>query len=241
MTSSRVTPARARHIGVAGVSPEGALLCLKTIVEGAAAELPAELRPEVSLHMHPFPLYYDALVRGDWPALTALLICSLDKLRLAGAEFAVIPANVVHFAFADVERGASLPLLNLVEETATECARRGYRRAAVLGTLWTMRDGLYDKPLRERGIEPSVPTAAEQQELQTIISQELVPGLVRQESTARMLAIVERLKAEGSQAMVLACTELPLALNAANCGIAVIDTTRLLALRALAYSQLQAS
>ena len=43
--------------------------------------------------------------------------------------------------------------------------------------------------------------------------------------------------AEGSyEAMVLACTELPLALNDANCGMPALDTTRQLAELALALS-----
>lgn len=228
---------RAKHIGIAGVTAEGALLCARTILAEAEGRLPADLYPEVTLHMHPFPAYYGALTRGDWPTITSLLVSSIEKLARAEAEFAIIPANVVHFAFDDIARDAALPLLNLVEATAEESERRGYRRVAVLGTRWTMRDGLYDAPLRRRGIEPVVPGESEQGMIQSIIAQELIQGQVREESTARLLAVVNSLKADGCQAMVLACTELPLALSEENCGVAVIDTTRLLAHRALAHSQ----
>lgn len=227
---------RAKHIGLAGVTAEGALLCARTIL-AEAESLPADLYPEVTVHLHPFPAYYDALSRGDWPTITALLVSSIEKLARAGADFAAIPANVVHFVFDDIARRSALPLLNLIEATAEESARRGYRRVAVLGTLWAMRDGLYDDLLRRRGIEPVVPDAAAQAMIQSIIRQELVKGEVREESTARLLGVVEELKADGCQAMVLACTELPLALSAENCGVAVIDTTRLLAQAALAHSQ----
>ncbi|HTQ79225.1 MAG TPA: amino acid racemase [Thermoanaerobaculia bacterium] len=228
---------RAKHIGIAGVTSEGALLCVRTIQNLAETRLPADLRPEVSLHLHPFPEYFGALSRGDWPTIVALLVGSIGKLHSIGAEFAIIPANVVHFSFDEIARAAPIPLLSLVEATAGESEERGYRKVAVLGTRWTMRDGLYEAPLRRRGIEPVVPDEAEQVAIQSIIEHELIAGQVRAASTARLLAVVSRLAAAGCQAMVLACTELPLALNEANCGVPVIDTTRLLGERALAHSQ----
>ena len=57
------------------------------------------------------------------------------------------------------------------------------------------------------------------------------------ESTARLLDSIARLRVAGCDAIALACTELPLALNEDNCAIAVIDTTRHLSEVALARSQ----
>ena len=111
---------------------------------------------------------------------------------------------------------------------------------AVLGAQWTMRSGLYDGPMRRRGIEPIIPGEEDQRAIHSIITEELFAFRVREESTARLLAIVEKLKARGCQAVVLACTELPLALNEENCGVGVLDTTRLLAERALAFSRAEA-
>jgi len=231
---------RAKHIGIAGVSTEGAFLCARTIQGEAERQLPAEQRPQISLHMHPFAAYSDALSRSDMGAVAGLLIDSIDRLRRAGAEFAIIPANAVHIAIDEVSRGASIPVLNLVEEVALESERRGYGRVAVLGAQWTMRSGLYDGPMRRRGIEPIIPGEEDQRAIHSIITEELFAFRVREESTARLLAIVEKLKARGCQAVVLACTELPLALNEENCGVGVLDTTRLLAERALAFSRAEA-
>jgi len=230
------SPGRPQGIGVAGVTVEGALVCMRTLFEESERRLAAGCRPEVAFHQHPFSAYYPALAGGDWATVTALLVDSIDKLRQAGADFAIIPCNVVHFAIGDIAARAPIPVLDLVAETAAESERRGYARVGVLGTRWTMEGGLYDAPLRQRGIEPVVPGAAEQQTLQSIIVEELVAGRVREESTARLLAVVESLKAQGCQAMVLACTELPLALTEQNCGVALIDTTRLLAERAVAHA-----
>jgi aspartate racemase len=231
-----VPAGRPLHIGIAGVTVEGALLCARILAEEAEARLPAAARPEFALHFHPFAAYYRALTAGDWPTLTALLVDSIAKLGAGGADFAIIPCNVAHFAIADIVARAPLPVLDLVDETAAESARRGYTRVGVLGTRWTMDGGLFDAPLRRRGIEPVLPPPEAQQTLQTIITEELVFGRVRDDSTARLLAVVGALKAQGSQAMVLGCTELPLVLDDASCGVPVIDTTRLLAERALLHA-----
>jgi aspartate racemase len=97
-----------------------------------------------------------------------------------------------------------------------------------------MRSGLYDGPLRRRGIEPVAPRADDQEAIHRIISDELFGGRVVAESTARMVGIVRGLKGSGCEAVALACTELPLALRTENCGLPAIDTTRFLAELALA-------
>jgi len=50
---------------------------------------------------------------------------------------------------------------------------------------------------------------------------------------AQLQGIVERLKADSCDAVVLGCTELPLVLNDGNCALPTLDSTRLLARAAL--------
>jgi aspartate racemase len=63
---------------------------------------------------------------------------------------------------------------------------------------------------------------------------ELVPGVVKPVSVAALQRIVERLAAQGCDAVVLGCTELPLVLGDHNCALPTLDSTRLLARAALA-------
>jgi len=72
-----------------------------------------------------------------------------------------------------------------------------------------------------------------QETLHSIITEELLSFIIREESTARLLGVVERLRQRGCNALILACNELPLCLSEANCHMPAIDTTRFLARRAL--------
>jgi len=63
--------------------------------------------------------------------------------------------------------------------------------------------------------------------------EELVYGVFKPEAVAHFQRVIERLKAQGADAVLLACTEIPLIMNDANSPLPTLDTTRLLARAAL--------
>ncbi|MNT04907.1 putative racemase [compost metagenome] len=63
--------------------------------------------------------------------------------------------------------------------------------------------------------------------------EELVRGVFEPDSVARLQGIIERLRDDGCDAVVLGCTELPLVLNDGNCALPTLDSTRILARAAL--------
>lgn len=224
---------RAGHIGIAGVTAEGAFLCARMILESAEKRLSAEARPRITMDLHPTADYLDAASRSDWARMAKLLVESVGRVHEAGAEFAIVPANAAHYAIDEVIRRAPIPVLSIVDVVAGECVRRGFTRVGVLGVRWTMEGGLYDGPLKKRGIEGVIPGLEDRDAVHKIILEELIKFRVREESTARLRGVVEGLKGQGCRAMVLACTELPLSLSDGDCGVAMLDTTRLLAEAAL--------
>jgi aspartate racemase len=62
---------------------------------------------------------------------------------------------------------------------------------------------------------------------------DLTYGIVRPEAVAAFQRIIGRMKAEGCDAVVLGCTEIPLLMNDANSPLPTLDSTRLLARAAL--------
>lgn len=65
---------------------------------------------------------------------------------------------------------------------------------------------------------------------------ELVLGDFRPESVEYFQAVIQRLKDEGCDAVVLGCTEIPLILSDKNSPLPTLDSTRLLARAALAHA-----
>ena len=62
---------------------------------------------------------------------------------------------------------------------------------------------------------------------------ELVCSVFKPEAVAYHQRVIERLKDEGCDAVVLGCTETPLIVNDANSPLPTLDSTRLLARAAL--------
>jgi aspartate racemase len=226
----------AKHIGIIAVSFEGAALCYRTIC-GEAMALSGSLdHPEISLHNHSLKEYMGYIEKGDWDGVAVLMTSSAKKLAAAGADFAVCPDNTVHHAFEKAAKQSPIPLLNIVEIVAKECNSKGYRRVGVLGTKHTMQGPIYRDALNRFKIGMVVPGKKDQERVNAIIFNELVPEGTTKRAVKELVQIVQRLKEERCEAVILGCTELPLVLNAENSPLPVVDSTRLLAREALEYA-----
>jgi aspartate racemase len=221
------------HIGIVGCSAEGAALCYRTLCAEGAARLGAHAHPEVSLHTPSLAGYVRCLEAGDLEGVAALMLASARKLAAAGADFLVCPDNTIHQAFDLVAPRSPLPWLHIAEAVAEAAVQRGFHRVGVLGTAWLVRSDVYPAKLAARGIEAVRPSDADRDLVGRIIMDELVPGTVRAGSTAQLVAVIERLRDRGCDAVALACTELPLVLDDGNSPLPTLDSTRLLARAAL--------
>jgi aspartate racemase len=223
----------ALHIGIVACSAEGASLCYRTIcVEGAQVMGP-HAHPEVSMHTHPLADYMDRIYKGDWRGVAELMLSSADKLAVIGADFLICPDNTIHQALGFVLPKSPLPWIHIAEAVAEEAVRQGFGRLGLTGTRWLVESEVYPEKLAARGLEFVRPTAAERDEINRIIMDELVYGVFRPESVLIFQQVIERMKGEGCDSVVLGCTEIPLIMNDGNSPLPVLDSTRLLARAAL--------
>ncbi|HET9191314.1 MAG TPA: amino acid racemase [Vicinamibacterales bacterium] len=222
-----------QHIGIVACSAEGAALCYRTIcVEGA--ELAGRHgHPEVSMHTYSLAQYMEPIYRGDWDAVGELMLASAEKLASIGADFVICPDNTIHQALPHVESRSPLPWLHIADVVAGEAVRRGFRRVGLTGTKYLVESEVYPERLAKRGLDFARPDADDREECNRIIFDELVTSVFTPESIARFQRIIARLKAEGCDAVVLGCTEIPLIINDANSPLPTLDSTRLLARAAL--------
>lgn len=225
-----------KTIGILGLTAEGASLCYRTIVSESVRLLRSDVHPPIVLHNPSFHLTNDLLRRRDWPGLGALVIDSIGKLVSIGAEIIIMPANAAHYAASYFVAASPVPFLSIVEVSANACVARGFTRVAILGIGITMSDGLYQQPLRERGIEAVVPTGEEQAIVNRVIVEEIIPARATGETSRQIVGVIERLKARGADAVILGCTELPIVITEGVSPLPFIDTTRLLAHKALEYA-----
>ena len=87
--------------------------------------------------------------------------------------------------------------------------------------------------LTARGLDYLRPTAAERDETNRIIMEELVYDKFQPDSVAYFQRVIARMKDDGCDAVILGCTEIPLIISDANSPLPTLDSTRLLARAAL--------
>jgi aspartate racemase len=223
-----------QHIGIVACSAEGAALCYRTICTEGPALLGKHAHPEVTLHSISLAEYSERLDRNDWPAVGELMLRSAAKLAQAGADFLICPDNTIHNALPHIEARSPLPWLHIAGVVADEAAKRGFRKLGLTGTRWLVDSEVYPAKLRERGIAFVRPEPADREESNRIIMGELVCGVFKPEAVKHYQRVIEGMKTQGCDAVVLGCTEIPLIMNDGNSALPTLDSTRLLARAALA-------
>jgi aspartate racemase len=221
------------HIGVVGCSAEGAALCYRTICVEGAQLLGAHAHPEVSMHTYSFAEYVQYIHRGDWQGVGELMLSSANKLAKIGADFLICPDNTIHQALSYVEPRSPLRWLHIAEVVAAQALERGFRCLGLIGTRWLVESQVYPEKLAARGLRYVRPNTAEREEINRIIMDELVCGVFKPEAVAYHQGVIERMRDEGCDAVVLGCTETPLIMNDSNSPLPTLDSTRLLARAAL--------
>jgi len=222
-----------QHIGIVACTAEGAALCYRTICTEGAGFLGPHAHPEVSMHTHSLAEYMKCIYRNDWPGVGELMLVSANKLANIGADFLICPDNTIHQALPHVAPRSPLPWLHIAEVVATEAAQRGFERLGLMGTRWLVESEVYPEKLKARGVDYVRPNAAERDEINRVIMDELVYGIFKPEAVACHQRVIERMKREGCDAVILGCTEIPLIINDANSPLPTLDSTRLLARAAL--------
>jgi aspartate racemase len=222
-----------QHIGIVACSAEGAALCYRTICLEGSALLGTHNHPEVSLHTHPLSAYMEFVRRGDWAGVAQLMLSSAEKLARAGADFLICPDNTIHRAFDLVEHRSPRPWLHIAREVAGEAGRRNFRRLGILGTRYLMEGPVYPEALKVARIDHRVPNDEQRARIDQIIFDELVNGQFLARSREYFGEVIDALKGEGCDAVVLGCTEIPLIVSDESSSLPTLDSTRLLAKAAL--------
>jgi aspartate racemase len=222
-----------QHIGIVACSAEGAALCYRTICVEGAQLLGAHAHPEVSMHTHSLAAYMDRIYENDWQSVADLMLASAEKLAGIGADFLICPDNTIHQALPLLEAESPVPWLHIAGVVASEASARGFRCIGITGTQWLVESGVYPDKLAAHGLEYRRPDAAEREEINRIIMDELVCGICKPEAVSYFQQVIRGMKDRGCDAVILGCTEIPLIMNDANSALPTLDSTRLLARAAL--------
>ncbi|WP_347558017.1 aspartate/glutamate racemase family protein [Robbsia sp. KACC 23696] len=164
----------------------------------------------------------------EWPVLAQQLGDAGAHLARAGAGALLLCSNTMHRLHAEIENRSGLPVLHIADATGEALQQQACRRPALLATRFTMEGAFYRDRLQSRfGIAPLVPDAESRELVHRIIYDELCQGIVRDESRLRYRQVIETLRMQGADSVILGCTEVTMLIGKADTVLPVFDTTAL--------------
>ncbi|WP_425352594.1 aspartate/glutamate racemase family protein [Methylobacterium terrae] len=170
-----------------------------------------------------------AAILGEGPDPLPALRATLRRLEAAGATCIAMPCNTAHHWHAALQAGTPLPILHIADAVADRLGPPEGARIGVLATTGTVAAGIYQDRLALRGYACGLPDTGGQDAVMRAIR--LVKAGRLAEATAILRREAEALAAAGAGAVVMACTEIPVALAAVEDPLraCLVDATEALA------------
>lgn len=231
-----------------GMGPQAGLDLAGKIIAMTRTERDQDHVPFVLLSMPGEIADRSAYLRGDAVENPGHAIAEqLGKLSALGVTVAVIACNTAHASsIYDValnllkDRGIELPVLHLVNETIAYVGYQhpGIQKIGVLGTQGIYRSGLYGQALSSAGFQAILPDPAVREKAvhaaiyAPVFGIKASPGVVTEKARELVRSAIRHVRERGAEAVILACTELPLAVSEEQFeGIPVLDPARIVARR----------
>jgi aspartate racemase len=218
---------------VGGMGPLATIELIKLIMEETPATCDQEHIP-LLVYSNPQVPDRTKAILGEGESPVKALVESSQLLVKAGATFLAFPCNTAHYFLPEVEAVVSIPIINMIEETAAEVEQRGISKIGILATDGTVKTGIYQTALKAREIGAEIPDEKGQLAVMEAIYA-VKAGYDLKEAT-QILEPALIYMSERVDAVIAGCTELPMLLRGPAHGLTVIDTLRVLARRIVAQA-----
>lgn len=162
----------------------------------------------------------------NWSNVAPLLKVEIERALMSQPNIFLIACNTLHKALDELNfEFGSVKLIHIVDETGYEAERQGYRKLLLLGTKFTMEDGFYANKLRQKfHLIVDTPSAEDRVTIQTIQTA-LAAGESPELYEAQFKKILDGYP--GYDAVVPACTELPLIVTPKITPLPILNPTYL--------------
>ncbi len=213
---------------IGGIGPESTIQYYRNIISGYKKKITDGSSPSIIINSIDITKMLNLLSRNE-DELVKYLNDELYKLKNSGIDFCVLAANTPHAVFEKLQSVSPLRLISIVEVTSEKSSELGLKKILLLGTKFTMTGDFYPKVFAQKNIEVVVPNAEQQNYIHQIYFDELIKGIVRQETKQQLLQIISDIESQNSiDGIVLGGTELSLILKEEKYhNLPILDTTNL--------------
>ncbi|MBU0809069.1 MAG: aspartate/glutamate racemase family protein [Gammaproteobacteria bacterium] len=218
-----------RQLGIlGGMSWESTASYYRLLNQGVREQLGGLHSAPLLLHSVDFAEVAELQRRGDWQAAGELLANAAQGLQQAGASALLLATNTMHKVAPALEAAVDIPLLHIGDAVGQALQRQGVKRAALLGTRFTMQEAFYRQRLAEHfAIEVITPEPAQMEEVDRVIFAELCQGQFLAPARDFYLYCLRTLKEQGAEVAILGCTEIGLLLEGVDAPLPLLDSAEL--------------
>ncbi|WP_198526436.1 aspartate/glutamate racemase family protein [Halarcobacter anaerophilus] len=151
------------------------------------------------------------------------------NVEKGGADFLICVSNTMHKVLDDISDTIKIPFIHIVDPTAEAIKKAGLKKVGLLGTKATMESSFFkDRFKNKHNIELIIPNEEEQKIIDEIIFNELVKGIISEDSRRKYIEISKKMNQQGAQGLILGCTEIFLLLRQSDIpNLPMFNTTEL--------------
>ncbi|MCR5253225.1 MAG: aspartate/glutamate racemase family protein [Treponema sp.] len=210
---------------IGGMSWESTITYYQVINETVKNTLGGFHSSKIMMYNVDFAELEKNMSEGNWDGNAKILTEASDRLEKAGADFIVIATNTMHKLVPQIKKEINIPILHIADATARAINKDGHKKIALLGTKFTMTQDFIKQRLINAGLEVIVPDEEDINTVNEIIFNELCLGSVLDSSREKYKRIIEKMKAQGAEGVILGCTEIGMLISQKDSVLPVYDTT----------------
>lgn len=212
---------------IGGMSWESTVSYYQIINEIIKEQLGGLHSAKIILYSVDFSEIEECQSKGEWDTSAIILANAAIKLEQAGADYIVICTNTMHKVAPSIQKEIKIPIVHIAEATAEILKKNNVKKIALLGTKYTMTQDFYKEKIHQNGIEVMIPNKEDIEIVNNVIYDELCLGKIRDESRREYVRIIDSLKDDGAEGVILGCTEIGLLVNQEDSSMPIYDTTQI--------------
>ncbi len=228
LKSSKVTIMMKLKIGiVGGSSPQSTLDYYKLLIAKYIEKFNDHAYPEIIIYSVNFQNYIEWMATNQWNKIENDIVVSINNLKKAGADFAIIAAVTLHKVISGVLKRTTIPVLSILDCVVDKTKELGIKKIALLGTKYTMTSSFFPDKLLEIGTECFIPKESDIKTINDILYNELDFGIILDDSRKTFISIINKLEGLGAEGVILGCTEIPLLIKQKDVNIPLLDSVEI--------------
>jgi len=191
-----------------GVGPLATAYFMEAVIKRTPARADQDNIPMIVFNDPQIPDRTAYILDHDEPNPVPEMAKVARWLQDAGADYIAIPCNTAHYFYDTIDREVSIPVLNIMDETARHIAQKigAPSTVGLLATEGTASSGVFQSYLEREGMQTVVPDKETQRLVSHIIYDQVKANVPY--DRAAFLDAAHTLRKRGCDAVVVGCTEL---------------------------------